>query len=172
MPTLIGLVCPGSHDLNCSNRPVRTRMPGGVGGERPGKLTAPIPIAVAVTCAWGQVRAKATLTRPIHPVGASLLALSRWSWVRSSIPPLRASKLAPTGARRPVRMKAGLARRVPPAMDRLPQASCICCWREQCCYLRAPSLLAPTVMLVGRGSNDAAKSSNGSIAASNVSTPR
>ena len=31
-------------DLNCSNRPVRTRMPGGVGGDRSGKLTAPIPI--------------------------------------------------------------------------------------------------------------------------------
>ena len=31
-------------DLNCSNRPVRTRMPGGVGGARSGILTAPIPI--------------------------------------------------------------------------------------------------------------------------------
>ena len=30
--------------LNDSNRPVRTRMPGGVGGERSGKLAAPIPI--------------------------------------------------------------------------------------------------------------------------------
>jgi hypothetical protein len=26
-----------SHDLNLSNRPVRTRMPGGVAGERPMK---------------------------------------------------------------------------------------------------------------------------------------
>ncbi|WP_214360147.1 hypothetical protein, partial [Denitromonas iodatirespirans] len=34
----------GSHDLNCSNRPVRTRMPGGVGGDRSEYLTAPIPI--------------------------------------------------------------------------------------------------------------------------------
>ena len=56
--------------------------------------------------------------QPHPPVGASLLALSRWNWVRSFIPPPRASKLAPTGARRPVRMKAGLARRVPPAMER------------------------------------------------------
>jgi hypothetical protein len=31
-------------DLNYSNRPVRTRMPGGVGGARSGFLTAPIPI--------------------------------------------------------------------------------------------------------------------------------
>ena len=37
-------MCPGSHDLNFSNRPVRTRMPGGVGGARSAKLTAPIPI--------------------------------------------------------------------------------------------------------------------------------
>ena len=33
-----------SHDLNYSNRPVRTRMPGGVGGERSGIPIAPIPI--------------------------------------------------------------------------------------------------------------------------------
>ncbi|WP_207388755.1 hypothetical protein, partial [Stutzerimonas kirkiae] len=26
--------CPGSHDLNLSNRPVRTRMPGGVAGAQ------------------------------------------------------------------------------------------------------------------------------------------
>jgi len=32
-------------NLNYSNRPVRTRMPGGVGGARSGILTAPIPIA-------------------------------------------------------------------------------------------------------------------------------
>ena len=32
-------------DLNGSNRPVRTRMPGGVGGERSGQLTAPYPDA-------------------------------------------------------------------------------------------------------------------------------
>jgi hypothetical protein len=30
--------------LNYSNRPVRTRMPGGVGGARSGFLTAPIPL--------------------------------------------------------------------------------------------------------------------------------
>jgi RNA-directed DNA polymerase len=48
---LIGSACLGSHDLNCSNRPVRTRMPGGVGGERSGQLTAPIPI-VRVTTKW------------------------------------------------------------------------------------------------------------------------
>ena len=39
-------MCLGSHNLNCSNRPVRTRMPGGVGGERSGILAAPIPIVV------------------------------------------------------------------------------------------------------------------------------
>jgi hypothetical protein len=32
---LIASGCPGSHDLNFSNRPVRTRMPGGVAGARP-----------------------------------------------------------------------------------------------------------------------------------------
>jgi hypothetical protein len=35
-PTSTGSACLGSHDLNYSNRPVRTRMPGGVGGERSG----------------------------------------------------------------------------------------------------------------------------------------
>ena len=30
-------------DLNCSNRPVRTRMPGGVGWDRSGTLTDPYP---------------------------------------------------------------------------------------------------------------------------------
>jgi hypothetical protein len=34
-----------SHDLNFSNRPVRTRMPGGVAGERSAMLTAPMPIS-------------------------------------------------------------------------------------------------------------------------------
>ena len=33
-------------NLNYSNRPVRTRMPGGVGGARSGILTAPIPIFI------------------------------------------------------------------------------------------------------------------------------
>ncbi len=45
LPTSTGSACPDSHDLNFSNRPVRTRMPGGVGGARSGILTAPIPIA-------------------------------------------------------------------------------------------------------------------------------
>ncbi|TAL79784.1 MAG: hypothetical protein EPN76_00375, partial [Burkholderiaceae bacterium] len=30
-----GWDCPGSHNLNFSNRPVRTRMPGGVAGVQP-----------------------------------------------------------------------------------------------------------------------------------------
>jgi hypothetical protein len=30
--------------LNCANCPVRTRMLGGVGGDRSGNLTAPIPM--------------------------------------------------------------------------------------------------------------------------------
>jgi hypothetical protein len=42
------LAVPVSHDLNFSNRPVRTRMPGGVGGARSGILTAPIPICVVM----------------------------------------------------------------------------------------------------------------------------
>ena len=33
-PTLTVLVYPDSHDLNFSNRPVRTRMPGGVAGAQ------------------------------------------------------------------------------------------------------------------------------------------
>jgi hypothetical protein len=37
-----------SHDLNFSNRPVRTRMPGGVAGERSATLTAPMPICAKV----------------------------------------------------------------------------------------------------------------------------
>ena len=32
--TLTGWGCPDSHDLNFSNRPVRTRMPGGVAGPQ------------------------------------------------------------------------------------------------------------------------------------------
>jgi hypothetical protein len=32
---LIALACLDSRNLNYSNRPVRTRMPGGVGGDRP-----------------------------------------------------------------------------------------------------------------------------------------
>ena len=36
---------PAAHDLNSSNRPVRTRMPGGVAGERP-KRSSPMPIVV------------------------------------------------------------------------------------------------------------------------------
>jgi hypothetical protein len=37
-------VFPGFHDLNDSNRQVRTRMPGGVAGERSDTLAAPMPI--------------------------------------------------------------------------------------------------------------------------------
>ena len=46
MPISPNSAYPDSHDLNFSNRPVRTRMPGGVGGDRSGILTAPIPILV------------------------------------------------------------------------------------------------------------------------------
>jgi len=42
-------------DLNYSNRPVRTRMPGGVGGARSGILTAPIPIVLKVRL-WPRLR--------------------------------------------------------------------------------------------------------------------
>src|SRR3546814_9612895 len=41
LPTSIDWDCRVSHDLNFSNRPVRTRMPGGVAGERSAMLTAP-----------------------------------------------------------------------------------------------------------------------------------
>ena len=34
VPTLTGWEFPDSHDLNFSNRPVRTRMPGGVAGAQ------------------------------------------------------------------------------------------------------------------------------------------
>jgi hypothetical protein len=43
LPTSINLAYLGSHDLNFSSRPVRTRMPGGVGGDQSGNLTAPYP---------------------------------------------------------------------------------------------------------------------------------
>jgi hypothetical protein len=39
-PTSTASASPDSHDLNFSNRPVRTRMPGGVGGVR---VTGPYP---------------------------------------------------------------------------------------------------------------------------------
>jgi hypothetical protein len=35
------LVSLGLHNLNFSNRPVRTRMPGGVGGARPADVPYP-----------------------------------------------------------------------------------------------------------------------------------
>ncbi len=38
----------GSYDLNFSNRPVRTRMPGGVAGARSGILVVPMPICFQV----------------------------------------------------------------------------------------------------------------------------
>ncbi|HBX54311.1 MAG TPA: hypothetical protein DEH10_02725 [Pseudomonas sp.] len=41
---MIGWACPVSHNLNFSNRPVRTRMPGGVAGDRSAMLTAPMPM--------------------------------------------------------------------------------------------------------------------------------
>ena len=34
LSTLTSWVCPDSHDLNLSNRTVRTRMPGGVAGAQ------------------------------------------------------------------------------------------------------------------------------------------
>ncbi|CAH1747331.1 protein of unknown function [Thauera humireducens] len=66
MPTLIGSVCPGSHDLNDSNRPVRTRMPGGVGGERSGNLAAPIPIYDATRELRADSCGYASPSRPLH----------------------------------------------------------------------------------------------------------
>ena len=38
---------PVSHDLNFSNRPVRTRMPGGVAGVRPTR-SPPMPILLGI----------------------------------------------------------------------------------------------------------------------------
>ncbi|MFP5442770.1 MAG: hypothetical protein ACLGIY_04085, partial [Betaproteobacteria bacterium] len=40
--TSIGWGCPDSHDLKLSNRPVRIRMPGGVGGAQ-STMTVPYP---------------------------------------------------------------------------------------------------------------------------------
>jgi hypothetical protein len=40
--TSTALAFPDSHDLNFSNRPVRTRMPGGVGGVR-SAMAGPYP---------------------------------------------------------------------------------------------------------------------------------
>ncbi|WP_222853160.1 hypothetical protein, partial [Massilia genomosp. 1] len=45
--TLIALACLASHNLNYSNRPVRTRMPGGVAGEQ---LYLAAPYADVWTC--------------------------------------------------------------------------------------------------------------------------
>ena len=42
------LACPVSHDLNFSNRPVRTRMPGGVAGVPP-KMGGPYADTGGVT---------------------------------------------------------------------------------------------------------------------------
>lgn len=39
-----GSACPGSHDFNCSNRPIRARMPGVAGGDWSDKLAAPVPM--------------------------------------------------------------------------------------------------------------------------------
>jgi hypothetical protein len=53
-------------DLNYSNRPVRTRMPGGVGGARSGILTAPIPIcAVCQSLAEGVSADRRVLTATV-----------------------------------------------------------------------------------------------------------
>ena len=42
--------------MTSTARPVRTRMPGGVEGERSGDLTAPIPIGRAAEKGFRQVR--------------------------------------------------------------------------------------------------------------------
>ena len=49
-PELVGpaWTAPVSHDLNFSNRPVRTRMPGGVAGVRPTR-SPPMPIDRGLT---------------------------------------------------------------------------------------------------------------------------
>ena len=49
-------VCPGSRrtDLNSPNRQVRTRMPGGVGGEGPGSPVLPYPDCEAWPCVWSE----------------------------------------------------------------------------------------------------------------------
>ncbi len=48
-------MCPGSRrtDLNSPNRRVRTRMPGGVGGEGPGSPVLPYPDCPAWMVTWG-----------------------------------------------------------------------------------------------------------------------
>ena len=81
----------------------------------------------AVTCAWGQVRAKAA-DRPSTPCR---LALSdRLGSIASFRPAGKQAR--PTGARRPVRMKAGGEAFLRwSACPRLPAF----CWARQCCYL-------------------------------------
>ena len=52
MRTLMGWECQGCRDLKLSNRPVRTRMPGGVAGVPP---TMEVPYA-DVRPAWAHTR--------------------------------------------------------------------------------------------------------------------
>jgi hypothetical protein len=52
-PTMTAWECPSSPDLNFSNRPVRTRTPGGVGGVRP-EMAGPYPdhMTAVVKLTW------------------------------------------------------------------------------------------------------------------------
>ena len=50
-------------DLNYTNRPVRIRMPGGVGGARSVILTAPIPMSVSVPSSCDTMRFESQMER-------------------------------------------------------------------------------------------------------------
>ena len=74
---------PDSHNLNFSNRPVRTRMPGGVGGVR-SAMIGPYPdSSVARAVGWHppdqprpEVRRCAVVDRP-HPAGSRVSPVLR-----------------------------------------------------------------------------------------------
>jgi hypothetical protein len=57
-------------DLNPTNRPVRTRMPGGVAGDVETKLHAPMPIPETLAI---EPRSRGVLDRPVKRVRRRLL---------------------------------------------------------------------------------------------------
>ena len=69
---LIGWACPDSHDLKLSNRPVRTRMPGGVAGVQ--LMTAASYADRMALCEWSSAAAAATQHSPyaVRSAGAVL----------------------------------------------------------------------------------------------------
>src|ERR1700676_417003 len=56
-------------NLNPSNRPVRTRMPGGVAGDVELKLHAPMPIAMTVQLSTPAQQQKSAISRTEYSAG-------------------------------------------------------------------------------------------------------